>query len=311
MKIEQSSMKMVGKVAAAIALGAGASAQFAGNGNHEVVVGRPVFEVSLENDIHTPQPARGKIVLSRGEERELQLSLRMRPFAGIDPLAIVPSLEEMDKAVILSEGTPGGMAVIHLDTRAPELRGAGGVRIVGQFDDDGVFEVDLPSDMPLRGFFAWGEEYLGWDLVRVPAAGSAARTSKRPSTESMDLAQAAHQAYSSWVFYWTDLQLRADARARGFEIEAQSASLLAVASGAVGTQVARGKIELERPRTPQLGGGHAQQQSGGVDAGGAEAPVIPPTVDLEDPQDPKGGLRGGNRIELRRPSHRDNNVLRR
>lgn len=348
MNTEQNSWRMVGGMAAAIALGAGAAAQHSMNGDHQVAEGRPVMEVSLEDDIRGPSAARGKIVLSRAEEREIQLSLRMRPYAGIDPKAIVPPLEEMDKALLLSEGTPGGMAVIHLDTRVPELRRSGGVRMVGQFDGDGVFEVDLPDDLPLRGLFAWAEEILDWDLVRAQAAGSAAQTSVRPIMEPMDLGEAAQVAYFNWVFYWTDLQLRDHARARGFEVEAESASLLATASSAV-VAGARGKIVLERPRTPAIGGGHTlpgagaeevddvvfpvdlQDPQGGLRAGdkielqrprtpglgsghtlpGAGAEEVDEIVFPSDRQDPQGGLRAGKKIELKRPSQRDNNVLRR
>ena len=297
MKNERVSFEVMCKVAAAVALGIGASAQTASGGSQGVVKGRPVIEVSLEDDIiDGAQPARGMIVLHREEEeRELQLSMRMRPFAGSDPRALVPSLDEMDKKLTMAGGHPGGMAVIHLETRELVVRGGGGARIVGEFDGDGVFEVDMPADLPLRGLFAWGEAVLDWDLVLVPAGGSARRMDRGPSTESMDLDQASRQAYSSWVFYWTDLQLRSGARMRGATIEAEDTTLLAAATSAVGGSNPLGKIKLRRPRSPSQGAGHAQQGSAVEELDEHEFAGTP---DIADPKRGKGAL---GKIELEKP----------
>ena len=294
MKNERVGWKEMGKLAAAVALGIGASAQTTGGGNQAVIKGRPVIQGSLEDDIHAPQFSGRKIVLHRDEERELQIAMRMRPHAGLDPLALVPSMEEMDKTLTLSGGMPGGVAVIHLDTRLV-VRGGGGARIVGAFDGDGVYEVDLPADLPLRGLFAYGEEVLDWDLVLVPAAGSARRMDRTPSTDTMDLDLASRQAYASWVFYWTDLQLRAGARMRGASIEAEDSTLLAAATSAVGGSNPLGKIALRRPRHPAQGAGHAQPGSSVEPLDEHEFVQLP---ELADPQNGQGAF---GKIKLQKP----------
>lgn len=350
MKIQQKSWKSMCSVAAALALGAGASAQYGTRDSGEVVTGRPVMNVSLEDDIRTPQAARRKIVLQRDAEPELQLSVRMRPFAGVDPLALVPTLDEMDTTLVLSGGTAGGMAVLHLDTRFPTLRGVGGVRVVGEFDENGAYELQLSGEESRRGFYAWGEAFFE---IRAPG-GPAARTTMRPSTDTIDVAVEVRQAYHNWILYWTDLQIRSDLLRNGAEIEAESATLLAVATGSVTPQGARGKIVLERePRSLGHGGGHTlpgfqpelesgapaaiedlpdpqggqrafgkivlerprtpSQGSGHAQQGGGVELEAQPDPVIEPPQyqDPKGGLRAGNKIVLKRVEQREKNVLRR
>src|SRR5262245_2386460 len=119
MKIEQAcGKKLLAPVAAAVALSVGASGQFASNRDSCVLVERgPFVEVSLEGDIHDATPAGKKIVLSRDETRELELKFQMRPRDFFDPHAVIPSIDDMEKVVMLLNGVPGGMAVIHLDTR--------------------------------------------------------------------------------------------------------------------------------------------------------------------------------------------------
>jgi hypothetical protein len=307
MKIEQAcGMKLLAPVAAAVALSVGASAQFAGSQDSSVILeGRPFVEVSLEGDIRGGEPARRKIVLSRDDTRELELKFQMRPRAGHDPLAVIPTLEEMDKVVMLVNGVPGGMAVIHLDTRAPEVRGAGGgVRIAGLFDKDGGFDVQLPDELDLDHVFAWGQQILEIsDLVKKPMAGSAMRPGQRPDldeVEGLDLGAAAEESLSNWAFYWTDLQLRRSGKASA-SIE-ESADLLAVASAPIGTGRVADKIELRRPRLPSRGHGHAQPGGAVVDDTGTDPVII-------DPNDPQGGQRAGDKIRLQRPTQRRDHVL--
>lgn len=310
MKIEQAcGKKLLAPVAAAVALSVGASAQFASSRDASVIVeGRPFVEVSLEGDIRDGKPAGRKIVLSREATREPELKFRMRPRDFFDPLAVIPSIDDMEKVVMLVNGVPGGMAVIHLDTRAPEVRGAGGgVRIAGLFDKDGSFSVQLPDELDLRGVFAWGQQILEMsDLVLRPMAGSAARPTQRPSldeVEGLDLGEAAAQSHSAWVFYWTDLQLKRSGKASA-SVE-ESANLLAAAAAPIGTQRVLDKIELRRPRLPSTGHGHAQP-------GGSVEDDTQPGTDpvISEPNDPQGGQRAGDKIRLQRPAqHPRDHVL--
>lgn len=310
MKIEQAcGKKLLAPVAAAVALSVGASAQFAGSRDSSVILeGRPFVEVSLEGDIRDGKPARGKIVLERDDTRELEIKFQMRPRGLLDPLAVIPTFEDMQKVVMLVNGTPGGMAVIHLDTRAPEVRGAGGgVRIAGLFDKDGNFSVQLPDELDLDGVFAWGQQILEMsDLIKKPMAGSAARPAQRPRLEEaeggLDLGEAAELSHSAWVFYWTDLQLKKSGKA-STSVE-ESAALLAAASAPIGTGRVADKIELRRPRQPSRGHGHTQP-------GGAVEDDTQPGTDpvISEPNDPQGGQRAGEKIRLQRPTPRRDHVL--
>ncbi len=310
MKNEQASgKKLLAPMAAAVALSMGAAAQLAGSQESSAVLeGRPIFQVSMEGDIQDASLAsRRKIVLSREEPRELELQFKMypRPRAELEALAVMPTLAQMEKTVLLVNGTPGGMAVIHFDTRAPEVRRAGGgVRIAGIFDQDGDFAVQLPDDFDLRGLFAWGQQILELsDLVKKPVAGSGAQTTQRPeAVNELDLGGAVEQSFFNWVFYWTDLQLRNDGRVSAGAILEESASLLAVASAPLGTQRVADKIVLHRPRTPSRGHGHALPAAGIEDDTGT-APVI------SDPADPQGGQRAGDKIRLQRPVVSHDHVL--
>jgi len=303
MKFEQvNAWKIVGNVAAAMALGAVATAQVAGGkGAPRIVRGQPFQEVSLEGDIRAGQPAGRKIVLERPDQRQLELKFKMRPHAGLDPLALIPVLEEMESMLVLENGTPGGMAVIHLDNHSLEVRRTSGTRIVGSFNDDGSFQVVLPTGFGSRGIFAHGEEVTFFGLVKRDAAGHAVPSSKRPVTEELDLSETATKAYFNWIKYFTDLQFRTDARMRGADLEAQSAELLAVASTPLGTQRALDKIVLQRPaQAPTLGGGHTKQGSGVEEiVNGEEPPIVEPPPVLVDPT---GGGRAGEKIALQRPA---------
>ena len=309
MKIEQAcGKKLLAPVGAAVALSVGASAQFAGSRDSSAILeGRPFVGVSLEGDIHVAKPARGKIVLERDDTRELEIKFQMRPRDLLDPLAVIPTFEDMQKVVMLLNGVPGGVAVTHLDTRAPEVRGAGGgVRIAGLFDKDGDFSVQLPDELDLGGVFAWGQQILEMsDLVKKPMAGSAMRPGQRPDfdeVEALDLGEAAEESLSNWAFYWTDLQLKRSGK-KSASIE-ESANLLAVASAPIGTQRVADKIELRRPRTPSRGHGHAQPGGPVVDdTQSGTGPVI------SEPNDPVGGQRAGDKIRLQRPTQRRDHVL--
>jgi hypothetical protein len=307
MKNEHAYGKLLAPVAAAVALSLGASAQLAGSHDTSTIKeSQPIVQVSLEGDIHDGKPAGKKIVLSRDDTRELELKFKMRPRAGLDPLALVPTLDEMEKVVLLVNGTPGGMAVIHLDTRAPEVRGSGRVRIAGLFDEDGDFAVQLPDELDTRDLFAWGEQVLALsDLVKRPLAGSAVRPTQRPDrgeVEGLNLGEAAEEAFFNWVFYWTDLQLKSSGKASA-SLEA-SANLLAVASAPLGTQRVADKIVLHRPRTPSQGHGH-------VLPGGAVEDDTQPGTDpvFIEPADPQGGQRAGEKIRLQRPVQHHDHVL--
>jgi hypothetical protein len=298
MKSEQSNgWKILGSMAVALALGAGASAQRAGGeGTSRTVHGRPVIEVSLEDDLRSADLVnRGKIELD--SPRELELTLTMRPRAHSNPLAIIPTLVEMEMTVVVSNGTPGGKVVINLDNRATAETGGGRARVFGEFDLDGYFLAPIPADVDVGGMFAQAEE-LWFGLVKKDAAGSAARRIEAPISLLVDLGEAAEEAYHKWWLYFTDLQIRHEARMRGELVEEYSAELLAAASLPVGGRRAADKIELARPREPEFGGGgHAQQ---GSEPEGSESNELEP---------PQGGQRAGEKFPLERPVHQDGHVL--
>lgn len=317
MKIEQvKTWKMAGKVAAVVALGAVAAAQSAqGDGTGDVRKGQALKQVSMENDIRTPEGARGKIILERPgsvsmendlrtpepargmiilerpgkqQERPLQLVLKMRPRAGSRLDALMPSMDDMETSLVLENGTPGGMAVIHL-----EVRRGGGSKIVGFFDEDGTFQAELPAGFQAHEVFARGEEAL----VRIAHGGLKVPASKRPTTDGMDVEQIAVKEYSnfarSYAENYTNLQFKGGAKLR-------SASL--GAGHAVGTA---GSLALT-PSAPALGGGHVQPGTGVEDDADVGQDVI---LDLPDPV---GGKRAFGKIQLQRPqepTQRDGHTL--
>jgi hypothetical protein len=296
MKIEQAkTWKVASRVAAVVVLGAVASAQ-AGMRKGQVLT-----QVSMANDIRTPELGRGMIVLQRpAAQRPLQLALKMRHRTqGLDGL--MPSLDDMETTLVLENGTPGGIGVIHLDTRAPELRAVGGgKKIVGFFDADGHFPVVLSSGQA-RGVFAHGEEVTWWGLRLKAAAqgGRAVPASERPKTDDMDVEKVVNEAYHNFARRYAELYTRLQFGKGGLR---QSGSLDAkrVASPASALAVTI--------RTPALGGGH----------------VLPGTAvenDLEigedqfvDLPDPSGAKRAFGKIQLQRPqapAKQDGHVLQR
>ena len=338
MKFEQvKGWKMAGKMAAVVALGALASAQSAqsARGEGEVRKGQAFEEVSLENDIRIPAPARRKIVLERpAEQRRLELVFKMRARPDADLRAFMPSADDMEMTIMLVHGTPGGMALIHLDTRAPEVRRAGGIKIAGQFDEDGRFSVRLPEGFQADDIFVHGEDR---GLVNLRGGGHKVPASKRPVTDEMDVEATIDQAYQGWArFYaehYTNLQFRSGgmrgARLADPDITVfQSSSSGGLSSGAghtqpgssvdddvtsgageeevfidlpnpVGGSRAFGKIALERPRKPALGGGHVRPGTSvenDTQIGDAEE------VEEEDLPNPVGGSRAFGKIKLERPA---------
>jgi hypothetical protein len=347
MKFEQvNAWRMAGKVAASLALGAVATAQTAG-GEASLITkkGIDLTPVSLEGDIRTPEPARGKIVLQRPAGRELELVIKMHPLRNSVPGALIPALEDMESSLVLQNGTPGAVAVIHLESRAPELRRARGTRIVGFFDEDGKFEGPLPQGLAPRGIFAHGEEVTSFGLVKKSAGGQAVPASKRPVLEEeVDLEEAVTQTYRKWIEAYTNLEFRTDGKVRRASLEEQAASdqgmaLLtarSLSSGAghaqTGTTVendlvngddgelyvepasptggrrAGEKIPLQRPRKPVLGGGHTKPGTSVDDdlKTGSDGELY------VEPISPTGGRRAGKKIELHRPpTQRDDKVLQR
>jgi hypothetical protein len=149
--------------AALLALSAGASAQLV---RHEGLASRPRTATL---------------------ERELTLTFKMRPRAGTDPLAVMPLQAEMIRTLELSNGTPGGVAVIHLGTHELELRGggAGRVQLAGFFDEDGVFSFELPADTDVAGLFATGAEVsiAGHRLAKANAGGARVPERRRPEMD--------------------------------------------------------------------------------------------------------------------------------
>ena len=331
MKVEQvKAWKMAGRMAAVLALGAVASAQSAQSGRGEQVArkGLALPQVSMANDIHFPAPVRHKIVLERPELRRLELVFKLRPHAGSDLDALVPAAEDMERTVILANGTPGGIAVIHLDTRASELRRAGGTKIVGFFDEHGRFSVVLPASLDARGIFARGEE-----LVRMAHGGRAVPASKRPVSDNMDVEETISQAYFNWLRYYvetnTNLQFRTGGKMRAARLDDdddtqigggdEEGEVVIDPANPLGGRGALGKIPLQRParRSPVIGGGHTlpgsgvddDTQSGGGADEGTEVSV--------DPADPVGAARAFGKIKLQRPApaptptQRDDHVLQR
>jgi hypothetical protein len=346
MKLEQvNAWRMAGKVAASLALSAVATAQTAG-GEASLFTkkGIELTQVSLEGDIRTAEPARGKIVLQRPPSRELELVIKMHPLRNSAPGALIPALEDMESSLVLQNGTPGAVAVIHLESRAPELRRARGTRIVGFFDEDGKFEGPLPQGFERRGIFAHGEEVTSFGLVKKSAGGQAVPANERPVMEEVELEEAVQEAWVNWIKIYTNLEFRTDGKVRRASLEEQTAGDQAMAlsarsltSGAghaqPGTTVendlvngggelyveptdpqgggrALTKIPLQRPRKPVLGGGHTKPGTN-VDkdlTSGSDDGELYGELYVE-PASPTGGRRAGEKIELQRPKPRRDHVL--
>jgi hypothetical protein len=288
MKFEQvSACKMVGKVAASLALGAMAAAQTAGGETALFTKkGMDLTRVSMEDDIRIPAPVRRKIILDRPDGRELELVFKMHPHRGANTGALIPTLEDMESSLVLRNGTPGAVAVIELHSQAPELRRAAGTgaRIVGFFDEDGKFEGQLPAGTRPRGIFAGGREVTLFGLVKKDVAGHAVPASKRPQMEEVDVEELAEQTYFDWVRAYTNLEFRTDGKVR-------RASL-------AGEQDASEQVMLLSSRSLSSGAGHAQRGKtveNDLVNGGGELIVEPPV-------DPQGGGRAGTKIPLQRPA---------
>ena len=247
--------------------------------------GIELTRVSLEGDIRTAEPARGMIILQRPAGRELELVFKLHPLRNSGAGALIPTLEDMESSLVLRNGTPGAVAVIHLESRAPELRRAKGTRIVGFFDDDGKFEGPLPQGFKPRGIFAHGQEVTWFGLVKKPVSGHAVPASERPVMEEVDLEELVDEAYGKWVEHET------------------------LPSSPQGGRRAGEKIPLQRPRKPVQGGGHTKP---GTDV---DKDLKSGSDDCEvyvEPANPTGGRRAGKKIELHRPpTQRDDKVLER
>jgi hypothetical protein len=311
MEFEQG-WRMVGKVAAALALGALASAQTAGS---EMALfnkkGLEIPRVSVEDDIRIPDALRGRI---QRPGQELELVFKMHPRRDADPGAILPALEDMESSLVLRNGTPGAVAVIELHPQAPELRrGGSGARIVGFFDEDGKFEGQLPAGTRPRGVFANGREVTLFGLVKKGVAGHALPASKRPQTEEVDVEELAEQTYLDWVRAYTKLEFWNDHKVqRGASVENDLVSgdgeLYVEPASPKGGQLAGTKVPLPRPRKPAIGGGRTLP--GTIDPVIVICPPEPPEAGLPElPADPQGGRRAGEKIELQRPKPRRDHVL--
>ena len=339
MKFEQvKAWKMAGRVAASLALGAAATAQTAGGETSLVTKkgidltqvslegdirdtslftkrGIELTRVSLDGDIRTAEPARGMIVLQRPAHRELELVFKLHPLRNSGAGALIPTLDDMASTLVLQNGTPGAVAVIHLESRAPELRRAKGTRIVGFFDEDGKFEGPLPEGFKPRGIFGHGEEVTWFGLVKKPVSGHAVPASKRPVMEEVDLEELVEQTYVNWIKLYTNLEFRTDRSVRRPVIVEDAGTTVESLGGAEEVYVelaspqgggrALEKIPLQRPRKPVLGSGHTKPGASVDDEVMSGKPVVEPNL----PADPQGGRRAGEKIELQRPKPRRDHVL--
>jgi hypothetical protein len=296
-------MKILAPVASAIALGVGASAQFAGNEAGQVIQGHPVFEVSLENDIRDPFGSRGKIVLERPARAERRLVFKMMPRRDSEPRAIIPQADDMVVTLVL-QGTPGTMGVIHLDTRVPDMRSGGGVRFTGLIEADGFLAIELPAGFDVRGLFAYEDDgrwvaHLGSrELVLKTGGAMAVGARQRPEmdVDVLNLEAASEAAYAEWYAYWTELQLRSRGALAGGNLAGDLLAAVA-ASNPLGGRRAGEKIVLQRiERSPVDGGGRV-----------LPGPVVEDDISgpeqITEPADPKNGARrAGDKIALRRPA---------
>jgi hypothetical protein len=351
MKFEHKEWKLASKVAAVVALGALASAQTSqsGRGDAGVRKGQALAEVSMENDIRTPWgAARDKIILQRPDRGlgSLELVLKMRHSSkNLD--ALMPAMDDMETTLVLMGGTPGAVALIHLETQARAL----GTRIVGFFDEDGRFSAVLPRGFEADGILARGEEKTLANLRLAANGGRAVPASKRPESDDMDVGDVVEKAYHNWARYYaetyTNLQFKSGGKLRSAKLDdpdaAGSTSVTVSSDGLVigGGHVQRGKvvdddtdigqeeeevsvdlpnpvrgkgalgkIALQRPARPAIGGGHTLPGSG-----------VDDDTDIGDDQDastdladPVGGKRAFGKIQLQRPqqpAQQDGHVLQR
>jgi hypothetical protein len=181
--------KIVGGMVAAVALSAGASAQMARGGTPRQ--GQVIPRGSLDNDIrdgrrHGFDPVfAGEIAV---DAAQLSLSVRLLPDAAYETDALIPTLSDMHKFLRLAGGLPGRMAVIELGiierpwSDHPGF--LGGPLLAGAFAADGVFEVELPPAINVRGLGALGAMAPG-KLVTV----------------MVDLGGAVDEAFASWTDY--------------------------------------------------------------------------------------------------------------
>jgi hypothetical protein len=182
-------MRMVGGLAIALALGAGASAQRGSTPGN----GRRLDTGNLGNDIregrgprHAPKPSWGGEI-GVDLTQELALSVHVVDRRGIDPNAVIPIASDLEKVFRLSGGTPGALAAIEI---GPALRLdhrhlgiSGGTLVSGVFSAIGVFEVTVPSSIDLRGYGVLGAQLSGRRMV----------------TMLVDIEPAVEDAFADWM----------------------------------------------------------------------------------------------------------------
>jgi hypothetical protein len=162
-------MKMAVGSALMLALGASTMAQVSGYG--QVRRGRPLFEGSLENDIRPGI---------------LNLHVRLVEHGGIDPAALIPTVDDFGVSLTLSGGLAGSPAAIEVGLLTSSITDrdhglANGAVISGFFGQGGEFVVELPPNIEVRGLGARGAQVSG-----------------RMETVVVDLEEEVEEAFVSW-----------------------------------------------------------------------------------------------------------------
>lgn len=156
-------LKLLGRMAVALALGAAATAQHLAPSSGAGSLGNDIRGGgNLGNDIregHGPRRALeladgGSVQVDLGSaDAGLQLAYEVIPLDGSDLGALFPARSDMRNRLRLSGGIAGQIVVIEVELSSMVSGGQGARRTLarGVIGADGTFEVDIPPSADLKG----------------------------------------------------------------------------------------------------------------------------------------------------------------
>lgn len=227
----------------------------------------------------------------RGTAGTLELSLRLEAGEHIQPRALIPLADDLNKIVTLSGGAPGSFAQIEVGLSSPGRQAFSNVAVFrGTFGRSGEFVVEFPPELDLRSCCVRGaqspgrmvtalvsledaveEAFVTWqrlgELARPRAAG----------TPGGQASQSGHVGHAPAL----DPRLRSRTYVEGVVIVCP-ADLSGIRTEVVG--------QLANPERAGTPGGQAQASGAGhVSEGPTLRGMGTRTIDLGDSQD-EGGL---------------------